>query len=286
MPWQPAFFFIKKTVNWFACRERRNEALNITKLRAPINGSSREERSEKKTKLKSDFIFDQSTIGCFNTFLLFMRSQNWFFSISTTQLFDELDFWISDSGNRLITPAKTLRCENSFLVIDLISYCCGIDNESRAKITLQQFYIPSSLLCPFTQEFKNQQRTAEKMFPTFHDVGGSMEGERNETRNIFPTDASKQHCSPSIELERNADSSHTYGQTSINFHFTEQQSCLPVANLILTSTLYLTSTLRLTFDFYGTFMWPPFYCCRRNLRSQGNIIGSHQKSVYFYDKFS
>lgn len=39
--------------------------MNITKLRAPINGSSREERSEKKTKLKSDFIFDQSTIGYF-----------------------------------------------------------------------------------------------------------------------------------------------------------------------------------------------------------------------------
>lgn len=95
---------------------------------------------------------------------------------------------------------KALRCENSFLVIDLICYCCGIDNESRAKITLQQFYVPSSLLCPFTQEFKNQQRTAEKNisdFPRRRRLLGS--GTERNTKHL--SNASKQRCSRASNLK-------------------------------------------------------------------------------------
>lgn len=170
---------------------------------------------------------------------------------------------------------KALRCESSFLVIDLICYCCGIDNESFCENHFATFYVPSSLLCPFTQEFKNQQRTAEKMFP----VDDSMEVERSERRNSFPTDdgASKQHCSQSDELERNADEhKFSFYRTAVMFTRRKPHPYEVVLDI----------DAKVDFRIFMGLLCLPFYCCRRNLRSQDVLFrGSHQKSIFFTTNF-
>lgn len=165
---------------------------------------------------------------------------------------------------------KALRCENFFLV-DLICYCCWIDNESRAKITLQQFCVHSRK----SSKTNKERRKKCFLFPRRRRQHGS-ETKRN-TKHL------SNETLPSNTVPRATNLKET--QTSINFHFTERQSCLPDANLILTSTLYLTSTLRLIFDFYGTFMWSPFYCCQRNSRSQEILLESSKKCTFLWQIF-